>query len=112
METLMKLKEREEAYLSMQTDGSEEYVKSAARLLDIDRQIQSIKEAEENAKRKEREVKSERRDRIFGRCIDVFKAGAGVVLPIIGLVCMTAAEKDITFRGALADYTKLFIPKK
>ena len=112
-ETLMNLKKREEAYLNAQKVGSDEYNYSMNRLLDIERQLRAIDETEETAKRREKEAKSEHRHRMFDHGIDILKVvGTGILLPVIGLVCMTAAEKEITFRGALSDYTKLFIPKK
>ena len=109
---LCEMRDREREYLLMQDPGSEEYIKSQLRLLDIEKQLHEMDNNDAALVTKTAEVKSERRDRITRNIIEAVKAGAGIVLPLIGLVCITATEKDSTFTGALKDYTKLFIPKK
>ena len=109
---LCEMRDREREYLLGQEPGSEEYVKSQRRLLDIEKQLHEMDNNDAALVTKQTEVKSERRDRITRNIIEGIKAGAGIVLPLIGLVCITATEKESTFTGTLKDYTKLFIPKK
>lgn len=109
---LCEMRDRERDYLMGLEPGSDEYVKSQSRLLNIEKQLHEMDNTDSNLVVRKAEVKSERRDRITRNIIEGFKAGAGIVLPLIGLVCITATEKDTTFTGALRDYTKLFIPKK
>ena len=91
---LLELLERENKFLVEQQVGSEEYNSSLQRVMTIEKQISE----------------SPRRDKLY-RILDVIKVGSSVALPIIGLVCITATEKNSTFTGTLKDYTKLFIPK-
>lgn len=88
--------ERENAYLAEQEVGSEEYKASLQRLM-------AIKEAMNNPGNKKWIVETS---------IEGVKVVSGVVLPLIGLVWITATEKDVTFTGALREYTKYFFPKK
>lgn len=91
---LMEQYERELNHLAEQEDGSEEYVASLYRLMDIEKQLASHKEW------------------VSKTALETGKVVSGVVVPIIGLVAITAAEKEISFVGALRDYTKYFLPKK
>ena len=88
--------ERENAYLAEQEVGGEEYKASLQRLM-------AIQEAMNNPNNKKWIVETS---------IEGAKVVSGVVLPLIGLVWITAAEKDISFVGALREYTKYFFPKK
>lgn len=88
--------ERENAYLAEQEVGSEEYKASLQRLM-------AIKEAMNNPNNTKWVVET---------TIEGVKVASGVILPLIGLVWITATEKDITFTGALREYTKYFFPKK
>lgn len=92
--------ERERAYLAEQETGSPEYCASQKRLMDLEKLAQEIRTGDVTW------------ERIFKIALETIKVIGGIVLPIIGLVCITAAEKDIAFTGALRDYTKLFLPKK
>lgn len=92
---LMECIERENAYLADQEVGSEEYKASLKRLMDLEKQMSE----------------SPKNDRVIRNVIEAVKVGGSIVLPIIGLVCITATEKEYTFTGALKDYTKLFLPK-
>lgn len=92
--SLMALKEREEKRLSSLEIGTEEYNGCFHRILEITKQL------------------GENEDRWLKNILDGAKVVGGVVLPLIGLVGITAVEKDITFTGALRDYTKCFLPKK
>jgi hypothetical protein len=53
-----------------------------------------------------------RKDRIIKNIFDGIKTFTGFAMPIIGLVAITAVEKEITFTGSLRDYAKLFIPRR
>ena len=87
--------ERENAYLAEQEVGSEEYKASLSRLM-------AIREAMNNPNKRW----------IVETTLEGVKVASGVILPLIGLVWITATEKDITFTGALREYTKYFFPKK
>lgn len=91
---LLKLAEREEAYLAEREIGSKEYNESQERLCNLQRQI------------------SELGDQNLRTAIEGIKVAGGIVLPLVGLVWITAAEKEITFTGALREYTRYFLPKK
>lgn len=91
---LMEQYERERIHLAEQEEGSEEYVASLYRLMDIEKQLASHKEW------------------VSRTALETVKVVGGVVLPIVGLIGITAAEKEISFVGALRDYTKYFLPKK
>ena len=93
---LMELQEREKEYLADQEVGSEEYNASLHRIMSLEKQI----------------CESPKNDRLYRNILEGIKVIGGVTLPLIGLVWITAAEKDITFTGALKDYTKLLLPKK
>ena len=54
----------------------------------------------------------EDKDRLIRNVLEGVKVGSGIILPIIGLVAITAVEKDITFTGSLREYTRYFLPKK
>lgn len=91
---LMEQIERERTYLEAQKTGSEEYVASQNRLMSLLKQLSDI-------------------DDQAGRFIaETIKMANAFALPIIGLVWITASEKEITFTGALRDYTKCFLPAK
>lgn len=63
--------------------------------------------------RKEKQSKVEKRDRVIGHVLDGVKfVTTSVIIPVVGLVWITAAEKEITFTGALREYTKCFLPKR
>lgn len=61
---------------------------------------------------KDKQSKDEKKDRFIRNVLEGVKVGSGIVIPIIGLVWITAAEKEITFTGALKGYASLFVPKK
>lgn len=85
--------ERERAYLANQEVGSEEYNASLRRLMELETHL------------------TERKSKVTTALIETGKVAANVALPLIGLVWITANERDITFTGALRDYTKYFLPK-
>lgn len=93
---LLECIEREKAYLVEQEVGSEEYNASLHRLMELEKQMSE----------------SPKSERLYRNILEGVKVAGGVLLPIIGLVCITATEKDCTFTGALKDYTKLFLPRK
>lgn len=95
---LLSLIERERAYLEKQAVGSDGYCKSLNRLTELEKQLF--------------ELESSKKDRIVRNVVEGVKIGSGVIMPFIGLVWITAVEKDTTFTGALRDYTKYFLPKK
>lgn len=87
--------EREREYLNKQEAGSEEYVASQKRLSELYKLIDDSKG---------------RRNQLI---MDATKfVVGGVIIPVSGLLYITAKEEGITFTGALRDYTKLFLPKR
>lgn len=102
---LMKLIEHERTYLENQEDGSEEYCKSLRRVMDLEKQLFELETSE-------RESQDSKKDKVVRNFIEGVKIGTGVVMPLVGLVWITAVEKDTTFTGALRDYTKYFLPGK
>ncbi len=88
--------EKEYAYLLDQTIGSDEYNASLRRLMDIEKQLND----------------PDKKGKLYRDILEGIKVGSGIVIPIIGLVWITATERDCTFTGTLRDYTKYFLPKK
>lgn len=111
-EVLLNLRQREYNYLASQKDASDEYTKSLQRLMSIEERIFKMEEAEKDGERKQKLSKSERRSLIFTNIMEGIKTAGGIALPIIGLVWITATEREITFTGALREYTKYFLPRK
>ena len=123
---LLNLIEREQNYFDSQESGSEEYVSSQKRLMNLKSQLTDLEKTEtelETAREKlditkaELEVTKdasvkEDKDRLIRNILEGVKVGSGIVLPIIGLVAITAVEKDTTFTGSLREYTRYFLPKK
>ena len=95
---LWELVEREKSYLLRQKVGSEEYDASLKRLMSLEKQVSDLEGAH--------------KDWISRTILESIKVGGSVILPLVGLVWITAAEKEITFTGALREYTKYFMPKK
>lgn len=102
---LKDLIERERRYIDKLNTGSDEYVNSMKRLMELEK---GLSEIEKN----EAEIDQSQKSRRMGVILEWAKIGANVALPLIGYVAIVAAEKDITFTGALRDVTKCFLPKK
>ena len=99
---LLELIENERAYFEDREVGTEEYNESLKRLVMLEEKLADLEK-----------FKKEQKDKTAKNGIDIGKfVLGGLVVPVIGLVCITASEKDITFTGALKEYTRLFIPKK
>lgn len=110
---LMDQIKRENEYLAEQEVGTEDYNDSLKRLNTLEDKLIELEKFEVESARKDKQMKDEKKDRKIGFGIDVSKfVVSTVVIPIVGLVCITAAEKDITFTGALREYTRYFLPKK
>lgn len=99
---LLELIEKERNYLYDHEIGTEEYNDSLKRLTMLEEKLADLEK-----------FKKEHNNNIVKNIIDVGKfIVGGVIVPAVGLVCITASEKDIAFTGALKEYTRLFIPKK
>lgn len=110
---LMDQIKRENEYLAEQEVGTETYNDSLKRLNTLEDKLIELEKFEAESARKDKQMKDEKKDRKIGIVIDVSKFVVGTVaIPIIGLVCITATEKDTTFTGALREYTRYFLPKK
>ena len=105
---LSNLIEREQNYFDSQESGSEEYVNSQARLMKLNSQLTELEKAEAE---KEASAKDQK-NTLIRNVLEGVKVGSGIILPIIGLVAITAVEKDTTFTGSLREYTRYFLPKK
>lgn len=105
--------DRERDYLETHEVGTEEYNASLQRLKGLNEQLKEIEQFEVDFEAKEKESNDTKKDRFIKNAIEVGKfVVGGVVIPLVGLVCITATEKESTFTGALKEYTRLFIPKK
>ena len=123
---LLNLIEREQTYFESQKPGSEEYVDSQTRLMKLSSQLADLEKTETELKTTEEKLElskaelevtkdvsvKESKDRLIRNILEGVKVGSGIVLPIIGLVAITAVEKDTTFTGSLREYTRYFLPKK
>ena len=99
---ILELIERERLYLNSCEVGTDEYNASLQRITTLEERLADLEK-----------FKKDQTDRIVKNFIEAGKfIIGGVVVPVIGLVCITASEKDISFTGALKEYTRLFIPKK
>ena len=85
-------KERE--HFDKQEVGSPEYVKSQKRLMELEKQL------------------SERNDGVGNTVIEGVKAASGIVLPIFGLVVITAFEKNDSLTTSLKKTIDCFLPKR
>ena len=122
--------EREYEYLEDQEVGSEEYNASMKRLniledkfIELEKfeseTVAKSKQVQLDSKRLELETETkarlnedEKKDKRIKNILEGVKIGTSIVMPIIGLVWITAAEKEITFCGALKGYASMFVPKK
>ena len=109
---LMKLIERETEYCEGYDVGTEEYNSSFKRLLDLKKELETLEKSEVEHERKEREMKELKKDRITKNGIEIVKVGGSIMLPIIGLVAITAFEREDTFTTSLKGFVNCFIPKK
>ena len=123
---LLNLIEREQTYFESQKPGSEEYVDSQARLMKLSNQLADLEKTETELKTTEEKLEiskaelevtkdvsvKENKDRLIRHILEGVKVGSGIILPIIGLVAITAVEKDTTFTGSLREYTRYFLPNK
>ena len=116
---LMQLIEREKAYFDSLKPDDEEYAKSQTRLMKLNSQLTDLEKTEEELEKSKAELelskdtsKKENKDRFIKNIMEGVKIGSGIILPIVGLVGITAVEKEITFTGALREYTRYFLPKK
>ena len=123
---LLNLIEREQTYFESQKPGSEEYIESQTRLMKLSSQLADLEKTETELKtttekleitKAELEVTKdvsvkENKDRLIRNILEGVKVGSGIILPIIGLVAITAVEKDTTFTGSLREYTRYFLPKR
>ena len=98
---LMELIEREKSHLAKQEVGSEEYCASLRRLMDLEKQLAELEVNEHDKK-----------DKVVRNIYEGVKTASGIAIPLIGLVWITATEKETTFTGVLKEYTRYFLPKK
>jgi len=104
---------RERDFLAEQQVGTEEYNESLKRLISLEEKLAEVEQFESDNVMKEKQMAEEKKDRFNKNCIDIGKfVAGGIIMPIVGLVCITATEKDVTFTGALREYTRYFLPKK
>ena len=110
---LDELIEREKEYLDKHEVGTKEYNDSLKRLTELENQRAERANELENRNAEKAKNDEEKKARMQQNIIEVGKfIVGGVIIPVVGLVCITATEKDTTFTGALRDYTRLFLPKK
>ena len=123
---LLNLIEREQTYFESQKPGSEEYVDSQSRLMKLSSQLADLEKTETELKTTEEKLElskaelevtkdvsvKENKDRLIRHILEGVKVGSGIILPSLGLVAITAVEKDTTFTGALREYTRYFLPNK
>lgn len=93
---------REKAYLEKQEVGSEAYNESQKRLISLQEQLRECEKTDIDSK-----------DRFVKFILEVVKVvGCGIVLPIIGLIAITAQEREITYVGAMKSLLGSFVPGK
>lgn len=104
--------ERERTFMQAQAVGSEEYNASFKRLCELENKLLELEKFESETTLKDEQLKDEKKDRTIKYVFEGVKIASGVVLPVIGLVCITAFEKNDTFTSALKGYINCFVPKK
>ena len=93
--------ERESEHLSKLEVGTEEYCKSQDRLNILEDKMTDLVKFDDTKK-----------DRTIKNVIEGVKTAGGIVLPVIGLVAITAFEKNDSFTTSLRGFVNCFIPKK
>ena len=93
--------EREVQHIAELEVGTQEYNESMSRLNVLEDKLAELEKCDMD--RKDRKVKN---------IIEGVKTGGSIVLPIIGLVAITAFEKSETFTTSLRGIVNCFIPKK
>ena len=112
-ELVMERIQREREYIAKQEVGSEEYNTSMRRLDVLNDKLTELEKNDAEAVAREQQLIVDKKDRFIRIGVDIGKfIIGGVVIPIVGLVAITATEKEASFTGTLRDYTRLFIPKK
>ena len=91
---VLKLIEREREYCDTLTVGSDEYVESCKRLMELEKQLENLKD------QKNRTV------------IEGVKVAGGIVLPVFGWIVITAFEKDDSITSSLKRTIDCFIPRR
>ena len=102
---LKDLIERQRRYIDTLDNGTDEYVSAVKLLMDLEKELSEIE-------KNEAEMVQDQKSRRVGTILEAVKIATNVGLPLVGYVVIVAAEKDITFTGALRDVTKCFLPKK
>jgi len=93
--------ERERGYLNQQEVGTDEYNTSLKRLMELEEKLVDLDK-----------VKHDKKDKIVGYVFDGSKIVSGIVVPVFGLVVITAQEREITYTSALKGLIGNFIPGK
>lgn len=105
--------ERERTYLAEREVGTDEYNASFERLCKLEDKLADLEKFKRESEVDKQRVAEDKQYKIACLGLDAAKfVIGGVVIPIVGLVCITATEKGCTFTGALKEYTRLFVPKK
>lgn len=105
--------ERERTYVRGCSVGSEEYNASFERLIRLEEKMAEIEKSEAELNFRHEQMAEEKKDRFVKNIIEGVKVvGTGMVIPIVGLVAITAFEKNDTFTTALRGFVNCFIPKK
>ena len=102
---LIKQLEREQKYCEDHEVGTEEYNNSLRRCMELEKQLSDLEMAE-------KEAKAIKNDRLVRNIIEGVKVTGGIVLPVVGLIGITAFEKDATFTSALKGYVSYFLPNR
>lgn len=108
MEEIEKVRE----YLANHEVGSDEYNAAQNQLVTLEKLLFEMEKSEVEAERKQQEITDTKHSQVIGNILEGVKVAGGIVLPLVGLVWITATEKDTTFTGALREYTKYFLPKR
>lgn len=104
--------ERESTYLGGQTVGSEEYNASMERLNVLEDKYAELEKTESEGLRKDKQLEEEKKDRKHRTVNEYVKTASGIVLPVIGLVAITAFERNDSFTTSLRGFVNCFIPRK
>lgn len=103
---------REQAYLSKQEIGTEEYVASTNRLNTLLDKLADLEKFEVETERKDEQAKAEKKDKVIGYVLEGAKIVGGIFVTAAGLIYITANEKEITYTGEARNFIKTFLPKK
>lgn len=102
--TLKDLIKRERRLIETLDTGSDEYVSSMKRLMELEKLLSEIE-------KNEAEMDQTQKSRHMETILEWAKVAVSIAMPTFGLFYIVSKEEGITFTGAMRDVTKCFLPR-